>query len=65
MGKINMEVWRIILNLCNETNQMHYVSLIYFINQPLHVSGIFIAHHQEVKKGKTIQLQAKGAQRVL
>jgi hypothetical protein len=27
---------------------MHYLSLIYFVNQPLHVSGMFIAHHQEV-----------------
>jgi hypothetical protein len=27
---------------------MHYLSLIYFINQPLHVLGIFIAHQQEV-----------------
>jgi hypothetical protein len=31
-----------------KTNQMHYLSLIYFVNQPLHVSGMFIAHHQEV-----------------
>jgi hypothetical protein len=27
---------------------MHYLSLIYFVNQHLHVSGVFIAHHQEV-----------------
>jgi hypothetical protein len=27
---------------------MHCLSLIYFIKQPLHVSGIFTAHHQEV-----------------
>jgi hypothetical protein len=27
---------------------MHYLSSVYFINQPLHVSGIFVAHHQEV-----------------
>jgi hypothetical protein len=27
---------------------MHYLSLIYFANKPLHVSGMFIAHHQEV-----------------
>jgi hypothetical protein len=27
---------------------MHYLSLIYFVKQPLHVSGMFIAHHQEV-----------------
>jgi hypothetical protein len=27
---------------------MHYLSLIYFVIQPLRVSGILIAHHQEV-----------------
>ena len=27
---------------------MHYLSSIYLVNQPLHVSGIFVAHHQEV-----------------
>jgi len=27
---------------------MHYLSPVYFVNQPLHVSGIFVAHHQEV-----------------
>jgi len=27
---------------------MHNLSSVYFVNQPLHVSGIFIAHHQEV-----------------
>jgi hypothetical protein len=27
---------------------MYYLSLIYFVSQPLHVSGMFIAHHQEV-----------------
>jgi hypothetical protein len=31
-----------------KTNLMHYLSLIYFIKQPLHVSGVFIAYHQEV-----------------
>jgi len=31
-----------------ETNLMHYLSSVYFVNQPLHVSGIFVAHHQEV-----------------
>jgi hypothetical protein len=29
-------------------NQMRYLSLIYFVSQPLHVSAVFIAHHQEV-----------------
>jgi len=27
---------------------MHYLSSVYFVNQPLHVSDIFVAHHQEV-----------------
>jgi hypothetical protein len=27
---------------------MYYLFLIYFINQPLHVAGMFVAHHQEV-----------------
>jgi len=32
------------------TNLMHYLSSAYFVNQPLHVSGIFVAHHQEKYK---------------
>jgi hypothetical protein len=31
-----------------KTNQMHYLSLIYFLNQPLHDWEMFIVHHQEV-----------------
>jgi len=27
---------------------MHYLSAVYFVKQPLHVSGIFVPHHQEV-----------------
>ena len=30
-----------------KTNLMHYLSSVYFVNQPLHVLGIFVAHHQE------------------
>jgi hypothetical protein len=37
-----------ILIFVMKTNLMHYLSLIYFNKQPLHVSGVFIAHHQEV-----------------
>ena len=33
---------------CNENQHMHYLSSAYFVNQPLHVSDIFVAHHQEV-----------------
>jgi hypothetical protein len=31
-----------------KTNSMHNLSLVYFVSQPLHVSGIFVAHHWEV-----------------
>jgi hypothetical protein len=31
-----------------KTNLLHFWPLIYFVNQPLHVSGMFIVHHQEV-----------------
>ena len=31
-----------------QTNLMHYLSSVYFVNQRLHVSGIFVAHRQEV-----------------
>jgi len=31
-----------------KTNLRHYLSSVYFIYQPLHVSGIPVAHHQEV-----------------
>jgi hypothetical protein len=31
-----------------KTNQMRYLSLISFVNQPLHVLAMFIANHQEV-----------------
>jgi hypothetical protein len=29
------------------TSLMRCLSLIYFVSQPLHVSGVFIARHQE------------------
>jgi hypothetical protein len=31
-----------------KTKWMHHLSLIYFANQKKHVSGMFIANHQEV-----------------
>ena len=31
-----------------KTNSMHNLFPVYFVSQPLHVSGIFVAHHQEV-----------------
>jgi hypothetical protein len=32
-----------------KTNMIHYLSSIYFFSQPLNVSGMFIAYHQEVR----------------
>jgi len=31
-----------------KTNLIYYVSSVYFVTQPLHVSDILVAHHQEV-----------------
>ena len=31
-----------------KTNLTHYLSSVYFVKQPLNVTGIFVAHHQEV-----------------
>jgi hypothetical protein len=33
---------------CNETNLMHYLSSVYSVTIPLHVSGLLVVHHQEV-----------------
>jgi hypothetical protein len=33
---------------CNKTNLMHYLSSVYWVTIPLHVSGLLVAHHQEV-----------------
>jgi hypothetical protein len=32
----------------NETNLMHYLSSVYSVTIPLHVSGLLVSHHQEV-----------------
>ena len=31
-----------------KTSLMHYFSSVYFVSQPLHLPGIFVAHHQTV-----------------
>jgi hypothetical protein len=33
---------------CNETNLMHCISSLYWDTTPLHISGLLVAHHQEV-----------------
>ena len=38
----------VVLMRVMKTNLRHYLSPVYFVSQPLHVSGIFVAHHQEV-----------------
>jgi hypothetical protein len=35
-------------NRVMKTNLIHYLSSIHFVSQTLHVSGILVAHHQEV-----------------
>jgi hypothetical protein len=37
-----------VLYACNETNLMHYLCSVYSVTIPLHVSGLLVAHHQEV-----------------
>jgi hypothetical protein len=37
-------------NLVKKTNLMHYLSSVYFVNKPIHVSGILVAHQQEEYK---------------
>ena len=37
-----------------KTNSTHYLSSVYFVNQPLRVSGISVAQHQEVYSIYTI-----------
>jgi hypothetical protein len=33
---------------CNKANLMHYLSTVYSVTIPLHVSGLLVAYHQEV-----------------
>jgi len=47
-GEIKIKINRRYFFLCNKTNLMKYLSSVYFVNQPVHVSGIFVAHHQDV-----------------
>jgi hypothetical protein len=42
-AKLILSIIRVI-----KTNLMYYLLSAYFTNQPLHVSGIFVAHYQEV-----------------
>jgi hypothetical protein len=44
-----MFCWQyILIYACNETNLMHYLSSVYSVAIPLHVSGLLVANHQEV-----------------
>jgi hypothetical protein len=36
------------MRVCNETNLMNYLSSVYSITIPLHVSDLLLTHHQEV-----------------
>jgi hypothetical protein len=46
-----VDPWRFkvaLVCVCNETNLMHYLSSVYSVTIPLHISGLLVAHHQEV-----------------
>jgi len=46
---INIHKTNMLLYACAmKTNLMQFLSSLYFVNQSLHVSGIFVAYHQEV-----------------
>jgi hypothetical protein len=36
------------MHACNKTNLMQYLSSVYSVTIPIHVSGLLVAHHQEV-----------------
>jgi hypothetical protein len=44
----NSDVANLRTHACNETNLMHYLSSVYSVTTPLHVSGLLVAYHQEV-----------------
>jgi hypothetical protein len=35
-------------HVCNETKLTHYLSSVYSVTTPLHVSGLLVANHQKV-----------------
>jgi hypothetical protein len=39
---------KLTVNACNGTSLMHCLSSVYWATTPLHVSGLLVAHHQEV-----------------
>jgi hypothetical protein len=43
-----MKTTVVTVSACNETNLMRYLSSVYSVTIPLHVSGLLVAHHQEV-----------------
>jgi hypothetical protein len=43
-----MPVINVELKVSDETNLMHYLSSVYSVAIPLHITGLLVAHHQEV-----------------
>jgi hypothetical protein len=37
-----------VYDACNDTNLLHSLPSVYSVTVPLHVSGLLVAHHQEV-----------------
>jgi hypothetical protein len=44
-----MLCWPCISNYMKNTNSMHFLSSVYWVITPVHVSGVSAAHHQEVE----------------
>jgi hypothetical protein len=41
---------------CNEANLMHYLSSVYWVTVPVHVSGLLVAHYQEVTMRRMVHV---------
>jgi len=45
-----------------KTNLMYYLSSVYLVKNPLHVSGVFLVHHQDIPT-RTTDSQLKSTKR--
>jgi hypothetical protein len=43
-----VNISHILMNACNETNLMHYLSSVNSVTTHLHVPGLLVAHNQQV-----------------
>jgi hypothetical protein len=47
-GRTNLKHQGELVTLCNESKLMHYLSSVYSVTITVHVSGLLVAHRQEV-----------------